>query len=498
MADAPVTPTAAPLLFDRYRVQEMLGETRLASVYAAIDERLHRQVLMHLLRKELVGQERSHTRFISEIGQNARRSHQALLEVFDSGEAAARPFMITEYVGGRPLRGLGVLTVEQALLYMRQVAGAVAVCQAHTEAHAPAGLYHPPISSSNVLLVDEGRVKLVDSWQIPLGDMLADLAYYRAPELSEGQPATTASAVYSLGLLLYELVTGVRPISGADARAIALAHLNTRIPSLAQARPNLYLPMAEQVLSRATARFPEQRYANAAALSAALDGLWRDLGSSTQRLVVPSVRRAASASASTPTPTSTPQLPEQPDDPQPVAPAPKPRSGAGGFTGFNITERLRRQPAPSSSMDTLRKRNLARGVLGWVVMVGLLLIVVTGSYLGVSTLIRQFSGVSMPDLPSLPGLPSIDTGESPFAWLGELFGNDEVYMVNLAEGLNLRSQPDVNDSTNILTVVANGTPVTKLEGPVVKDNIPWLRVKVESSGKQYEGWMSLNYLRQEQ
>ncbi|MBX0326497.1 protein kinase [Oscillochloris sp. ZM17-4] len=490
MADATPTPTSAPLLFGRYRVHELLGETRLSSVYAATDERLHRHVLMHLLRKELAGQERPRARFIGEIGQSARRSHQALLEVFDSGEAAGRPFMITEYVSGRPLRGLGVLTVEQALLYMRQVAGAIAACQAGGDTATPNGLYHPPISSSNVLLVDEGRVKLVDSWQLPTDAALADLAHYRAPELSEGQPATPASAVYSLGLLLYELITGQRPVSGEDARATALAHLSARIPPLAQARPTLYLPAAEDLVARATARYPEHRYASAGEFATALDGLWRNLGVSTQRLVAPSAR-----AATPPAPALRASRPQ--GDPQPAAPAPPARPQPRSPAGFSVTERLRRQPAASVAPDVIRQRSLTRSMVGWAVMLGLLLLVAAGSYVGVNALISQFSQGSAPNLPSLPGLPSADTSDGPLTWLGGLFGRDEVYIVNLAEGLNLRSQPDVNDPATILTVVANGTPVTKLDGPVVKDNIPWLRVSVDTGGSHYEGWMSLNYLRQE-
>lgn len=487
MADATATPTTAPLLFGRYRVREQLGETRLASVYGATDERLSRQVLLHLLRKDLAGQERPRARFVAEIGQSARRSHQALLEVFDSGEASGRPFMITEYVSGRPLRGLGVLTVEQALLYMRQIAGAVAACQAQADAAAPAGLYHPAISSSNVLLVDEGRVKLVESWLLPSGEVLADIAHYRAPELSEGQPAGPASAVYSLGLLLYELITGVRPVSGEDARATALAHLSARIPPLAQARPTLYLPAAEQLLARATARFPEYRYPNVAELSAALDGLWRDLGASTQRLVAPTARAAAA-------PTAAPAAPAAAPAP---APAPRPRPSVPAGLG-TITGRLSRRPATGIDPDAVRQNSMARSIVGWLVMIGLLLLVAAGSYMGVNALINQISGASAPDLPSVPGLPSADSGGGPLDWLGGLFGRDEIYIVNLAEGLNLRSRPDVNDPTTLITVAPNGTPVKKLEGPVVQDNIPWLRVEFDLNGQHYEGWMSLNYLRQEQ
>src|SRR5262245_59159473 len=99
MTDA--TPTSNPILHGRYRVEEQIGVGRLAAVYRAYDERLQRRVLVHLLRKELVDQEPLRERFVRESYDSARRSHPSLLEVFDSGEVAGRPYMVTEYVEGR-------------------------------------------------------------------------------------------------------------------------------------------------------------------------------------------------------------------------------------------------------------------------------------------------------------------------------------------------------------------------------------------------------------
>jgi hypothetical protein len=486
MREASATPTAAPLLFGRYRVAELLGETRLALVYSAADERLQRRVLVHLLRKELVGQERARARFIAEAAQMARRSHQALLEVFDSGEAGGRPFLVTEHSSGRPLRSLGLLTMEQALLYLRQVAGAVAVCQSERGPELPVGLYHPPISSSNVLVVDEGRVKLVDSWLQPPDAVQADLAHYRAPELSEGQQPTPASAVYSLGLLLYELVTGVRPVSGEDARATALAHLSARIPPLRSARPALYLPAAERLLARATARSPELRFADAQGFTDALDTLWRDLGAVTQHLAPLRPARVQRIEATPPGP--------RPDASAPVAPAPPlptPPQRRGGLAEVaqSITGRFtRQQPVDPGE---LRRQNLVRGLVGWLVMMGLIALVAAASYVAVNALADRVADGSGPSVPGLPSLPAPPQG-GPLGWLDMLFARDEVYIVNIAEGLNLRSDPSVNGA--ILEVVPNGSPVRKLEGPQVADNIPWIRVRAEVGGRAVEGWMSLNYL----
>src|SRR5215208_5266524 len=209
-----MTPVSIPLLHGRYRIEEQLGAGRLAVVYRAYDQRLQRQVLVHMLRKELLGQEALRQRFIQESHSNARRSHQSLLEIFDSGEIAGRPYMITEYVAGRTLRELGALSLEEALLYFRQVVGAIATCQI-------AGVPHPPITSNNIFLVEDGHVELVESWLTTPSAVTIDIAAYRAPERVEGGPATPASAVYALGLLLIEMLTGQRPVSGDDPRVIA-------------------------------------------------------------------------------------------------------------------------------------------------------------------------------------------------------------------------------------------------------------------------------------
>jgi eukaryotic-like serine/threonine-protein kinase len=471
--EALATPTSQPLLFGRYRVTAQLGETRLATVYAATDERLRRRVLLMLLRKELAGQQRPRERFLAEIGQMARRSHPALLEVFDSGEVGGRPFVVTEHSLGRPLHGLGLLTVEQALLYLRQLAGAVAVCQAQRDATAPQGLYHPPISSSNVLLVDEGRIKLVDSWLLPVDEQQSDLAHYRAPELSEGRPAGPASAVYALGLLLYELITGERPVRGADARATALAHLSASIPPLRQARPALYLPSLEALLARATARRPEQRFADAQSLGVAFDSLWRDLGASTRPLGPPPGRLAP------PVPSVAP--------PEAEVSAARPARAQTATQTPPRPALSRGSPGQARPLDmgARRKQGRARNLIGWLVMVALVLGVAGASYLAVSALVGQVRG--------LPSPPS--AGEGPLGWLGGLLGGDEeIYVVNIAAGLNLRREPDASNPANVIAVVPNGATVRRLEGPQVAGNIPWLRVRAEVDGRAVEGWMSMNYL----
>ncbi len=471
--------TSGPVLFGRYRVHEPLGETRLATVYRATDLRLQRPVFIHLLRKALTENPRKREQFIAESSQSARRSHPALLEIFDSGESNGRPYMITEAIEGRPLLGIGALSVAQALTIVEQIASAVARCQQFRSPELPTGLYHPPISSANIVLVGDGQVKLVDGWFLPPEQINADLAHYRAPELSAGQPARPSSAVYALGILLFELITGQRPIHGDDARATALAHLTQTVPPLARARPTLHLPSIDHLIEQATRRDPGLRIADAQTFAAAINQLWRELTVPTRRLSAVPVP-ARQATAALPVASAAPAL--SPSSPAP----PSPRSAPS----FDLRNRVSQAISQSLDIEQLRRYNWSRSLIGWLVMMILLLGVAGGTFLFVSWAAERWTRGQSFELPDLPQwqLPSLNRPSA---------SEPERYVVNIAEGLNLRAAPNAQPD-NILAVIPNGVIVRRLEGPVIADNIPWLKVQVELNGQLLEGWMSLNYLRPQQ
>jgi len=441
-------------------------------VYRAYDERLQRKVLVHMLRKELVGQETLRQRFIQEAHDSARRSHQSLLEVYDSGEVAGRPYMITEYVAGRSLRELGMLLPEDALLYFRQVVGAVAACEA---AHVP----HPPISSNNIILVEDGHVELLESWLMPAAQISLDNACYRAPERTAGSPASPASTVYALGLLLFEMLTGHRAISGDDPRAVAQAHLTARIPTLAEIRPLLYLPSLERLLKRATARRPEQRPANAAALGQEFDDLRREITGDTRRLSAP--------------PVQPPSLRERINRTanELVTPRPMPRP-------VPVAERsAAAQPSQPARQPAQPRNDRRRSIIVITILLSLLLVVACGSYYGVSLLVDQVANIELPrptlDLPSLPDL-GIELPE----WItGVISGQGQVFVVSGVsdEGLNLRNAPGLN--TDVVAQLPNGTRIRKLDGPRTVDDVPWMLVQVRINDQDLEGWVSANFVKPE-
>ena len=463
MAQSP-TPTA-PVLHNRYRIEERLGATRLAVVYRAYDERLQRRVLVAMLRKELLDQEPLRRRFVTEAQFGARHLHPSLLRVYDSGEVAGRPFMVTEYVSGRTLREFGPLTVEVALLYFRQIVGAVAACQA-------AGAPHPPISSANVMLVNEGHVELIENWSMTPAESGLDVAAYRAPERASGQPPSAASVVYSLGLLLIEMLTGRRVVEGADLDGILQAQRNLALPTLSALRSHIYLPSLARLLARATAPDPLQRFPDALALSQALDEVWRSVSRDTDRLASPKhpdpVGERASAAA-----------PHLNIRPAPSAPVPSP-SPAAPVTTIDTNQLM---------LQSARRRSLA----ALIAMVALFVLVGSGAYVLTSLALEGLTSIRLPrpqmSLPEGITLPD---------WLtGVADGSGEVLIVTIGdvEGLNLRAEPGLN--TRIIGLLPNGTRVRKLEGPRIVDNVPWVRVRGEINGQPVEGWVSQLFVRAE-
>ena len=464
------TPTSPPILHNRYRIEELLGTGRLASVYRAYDERLQRRVLVHMLRRELIEQPSLRDRFISEAHEGARRSHASLLEIFDSGEVANRPYMITEYVAGRTLRELGALSLEEALLYFRQVVGAVATCQI---AHVP----HPPISSNNIILVEDGHVELVESWLTTPADIALDIAAYRPPERTAGEAVSPSSVVYSLGLLLFEMLTGRRAITGDDPRAIAQSHLSARLPTLAEARPLLYVPALDRLLRQATARDPGERPRDAAALGQALDDLRRTITGDTQRLPGPPVRQ--------------PSLRERINRTAEQLAAP-PARPARKQTRVDI-----RRPASPAPVQRQSQRDTRRSLNGIVVLLIMVLVVSCGAYYGASLAIGALTNIQLPrpqiELPSLP-----DLGFSLPEWLtGIVSGGGKTLVVTGVpdEGLNLRADPGLQ--TEVIGLLPNGARVRQLEGPRVVDTVPWLRVRAKLSDGEHEGWVSSLFLKPE-
>ncbi|HEY1015948.1 MAG TPA: serine/threonine-protein kinase, partial [Herpetosiphonaceae bacterium] len=278
MTTSPAQPTP-PLLHNRYRITNRLGENRLAVVYQAQDERLGRRVLVHVLRPQLQENEQLKRRFGEEAQAQARRNHPALLELFDSGEVGGRPYMITEDVEGRPLAEALPLPLPRAVQVWRQIVGGVATT---ISTNTPT----PPITSKTILLTDAGRPVLTESWWLDADALRLELAHYRAPERTLGSPPDERNLVYSLGILGYELLGGIRPFSGTDAAQVQNLHVQRSLPPAMELAPG-FTPSLAAALAMATARDPQARTATVQALARDLAGVESVAEAPTRQMLQP-------------------------------------------------------------------------------------------------------------------------------------------------------------------------------------------------------------------
>jgi serine/threonine-protein kinase len=266
----------APLLYGRYEILEELGRGTSGVVYKARDPKLDRLVAMKILRPELVSLEESGVslkqRFHQEAVAAGRLTHSAIVAVHDVGEADGRPFMIMEYIDGGTLADL--LIGGRPLPLADAVGIVVQVCAALDYAHRH-GVVHRDIKPRNILVgdgvtkvTDFGTARILGASHTQTGTMLGTPAYM-SPEMVRGQATDPRSDLFSVGVVLYEALTGVNPFNAADLAAVLYRIVNTDAPSLRHHNPGLP-PGLDRVLRRVLAKEPEARYATATDLADAL------------------------------------------------------------------------------------------------------------------------------------------------------------------------------------------------------------------------------------
>jgi len=251
----------------RYRILRELGRGGMATVFLAHDEELDRRVALKLLPEHLAGDDAFHARFLREARLAARLSHPNVVRVFDAGEADGRPFIVMEYVPGTSLADCGKLSPGRVVdLGMQACAG---LQHAHN-----AGLVHRDVKPANLLLRDDGVLKVADfgiaraaeSTRHTQAGTLLGTAAYLAPEQIGGEDATAASDVYALGAVLYELLTGRPPYAFASLAELAAQQADGAIVPAADAEPAVPRQL-EAAVMHALARDPRFRPASAADLA---------------------------------------------------------------------------------------------------------------------------------------------------------------------------------------------------------------------------------------
>ena len=252
---------------DRYQIIKSIGEGGMANVYLAYDTILDRNVAVKVLRGDLASDEKFVRRFQREALAASSLYNENIVEVYDVGEDNGQYYIVMEYIDGKHLKTLlkkrGKLTIPEAVDIMSQIASGLSV--AHDQY-----LIHRDIKPQNIMILENGLVKITDfgiamamnSTQLTQTNSVMGSVHYLPPEQASGKGASLQSDIYSMGILMYELLTGKLPYHGDNAVEIALKHLKEPLPSIRDELPSIPQSV-ENIIIKATAKNPKNRYADA-------------------------------------------------------------------------------------------------------------------------------------------------------------------------------------------------------------------------------------------
>ena len=252
---------------ERYEIVKSIGEGGMANVYLAQDTILDRKVAVKVLRGDLSTDDKFIRRFQREAQSVSNLSHQNIVEVYDVGEEDGNHYIVMEFIEGKTLKQLlkkrESLTLTEVIDIMTQLTDGIA--HAH-ESY----IIHRDIKPQNIMIEDNGLIKITDfgiaqalnATQLTQTNSVMGSVHYLPPEQASGKGSTIKSDIYSLGILMYELLTGNVPFKGDNAVEIALKHMKDKIPSIRKQNPSI--PQAvENILLKAAAKNPRNRYDSA-------------------------------------------------------------------------------------------------------------------------------------------------------------------------------------------------------------------------------------------
>jgi eukaryotic-like serine/threonine-protein kinase len=259
----------------RYRLDAQVGAGGMSTVYRAFDMTLERPVAIKLLHREIAADSDQIERFRREARAVAQLSHPHIVTVIDAGEDDGRPYIVFEFVEGETLKQrikrMGRLPVDEAVAYGIEISRALGA--AHSR-----NIVHRDVKPQNVLIDAEGSAKVTDfgiARSLDDEGLTADgrvlgTTDYVAPEQALGQPCTAQSDLYSLGIVLYEMLTGEVPFKGENQVAVAMKHVRDTLPDVQKRRPEVSAALAA-VIDRCTAKDLKRRYASDSELIADLE-----------------------------------------------------------------------------------------------------------------------------------------------------------------------------------------------------------------------------------
>ena len=262
------------MINDRYEIIKSIGEGGMANVYLAYDTILDRRVAIKVLRGDLSNDEKFVRRFQREALSASSLSHPNIVEMYDVGEDNGIYYIVMEYIEGKTLKQLikkrGALTLSEAIDIMLQITDGIS--QAHDSY-----IIHRDLKPQNIMIKEDGTIKITDfgiamalnSTQLTQTNSVMGSVHYLPPEQASGKGSTIRSDIYSMGILFYEILTGTLPFKGDNAVEIALKQMRDEIPSVRKKNPAIPQSV-ENVILKATAKNPKNRYSDAKEMHADL------------------------------------------------------------------------------------------------------------------------------------------------------------------------------------------------------------------------------------
>jgi len=346
------------LLNNRYRLVAQQGSGGMAVIYKAIDQVLYRTVAIKILRPSLTPDPTFIIRFQNEARSIANLSHPNIVTVYDVGNEGDTHYIVMEFIDGHDLKKLirehGALPVDRVLDI------AIGICAGLGFAHR-AGLVHADVKPQNILLNKDGQVKITDfGIALALSDsqpkerqsIVWGSPHYFSPEQAQGERPTAASDVYSIGIVIFEMLTGRLPYTGANQQELAMAHIRSPIPKVTDINPAVPESLS-QIIYKVMSKEPSSRYRMADQLGHILIS-FRDRAYQQTMPDVAGDYRAVPPSSPVPTPQPAPAPERHPK----IPPAPRVAAPAQGLPTQRYSpapdaptpvDRGRSAPAPSDS-----------------------------------------------------------------------------------------------------------------------------------------------------
>jgi len=424
------------LLADRYRLEERIAGGGMGEVWRATDLLLERNVAVKLLRESLAEDQVVAERFRREALLAAQISHPNMAGVYDYVQGDDRPGIVMEFVDGETLAER--LAREDSLPADEALRITSSMLFALRSAH-DAGIVHRDVKPGNVMLASNGDVKVTDfgvaravsDHTLTETGMVIGTAHYLAPEQVAGKPATPASDLYSVGAVMYEMLTGRKPFEADTPIAVAMKRLSEDPPGVRSVRPDVPVAMA-QVVDRALARDPAQRFSSATEMREALIGV--------------AVAQTSRPVATDPTPTDVLPVGEE--------------TAAGATVAFSPVaasappKEPRTGEAPAAEVAARRRRDYRR----LAIILPLVAIVAAALVLGALALTGH--GSDLVKVPDFRGL-TLSQAEAKARALGLLVahrdGNSRRAAGRIA-GQSIEEGTRVAKGERITLIVSNGTP----------------------------------------